>query len=758
MNRYDRIGVFDSGVGGLELLIKLESLMPCERIYYFADTVNNPYGDKTYEVIEKYLAEIIDGMLLRRVKLLVIACNTASVVFLQLAGNHPLKQKLKQAGVDVIPITTSQSVSELALVKPLHVTIVGTKLTVKSGVYEKLVKQILPDSLVLSLSAQQWVERIENPVADIAKEKVLRREAVKEVFEKEVAAKDAEAVILGCTHFPELENEIRGFVKDNCLLINPAESMAHFVKNYLDVRCLAADKFNGDTTTTTRVFTNGAVEKIEKRLHNLGVGDRFKVRKVDIRSDFSGKTIDIVGYGATGKSLIKYLAKQNPALLRVRDKNNSVKEQLQLDFTGIEIEAVTGDSYLTGAKHSDIIFRSPGVPAELPEFTEARLRGVPVMSDVELFLKQAPGKKVAISGTNGKTTTTILTRDLFANATKGNSHLVGNVGRPVLDDLARLNTESFSAIELSSFQLEELSSMPVDAAILLNITPDHLDRHGDMQGYVNAKGKIFTLLQENSYAIYNVDSETIVNDLLPKGCKAKMVPFSRSRKLENGAFIDGDDLVFNYDDFEELRLVSYMKQYKFSGLHNLENLMASALAAYLLGVKHSEIESDIRKFAGVSYRVELFYRLKAVDYFDDSKGTNPDATIKALEAMTKPVHLVAGGINKGIEFDEVALACKNCVKAVYLFDEITEPFNAAIADVDKNIECFEVADLEAATKMAYENAISGEAVLFSPACASPAGMKYYQRGNEFKSVVSAFGKNELVSSANYLADPLAQKK
>lgn len=757
MNRFERIGIFDSGVGGLELLVRLERLIPNERIYYFADTVNNPYGEKDAEVIERYLEEIIEGMLLRRVKLLVIACNTASVVYMGLSETHPLKQKLRDADVDVIPIVTTQAVLELALANPQKVLVVGTELTIKSKVYEKLINTVAPDCEVLSLAAQSWVNRVENPLDDIKKENELRFEETKKILNQISDISGIDAVVLGCTHFPEFTSEIKNLVGERCLVINPAVSMAHFVKNYLKIRGMLIEEQNGSKPSTMRVFTNGDVKKIEKRLQNLGIKERYAVRKVDIRSDFSGKVVEVVGYGATGKSLIKYLAKQHPAVLCVRDKSKDVEEKIRNEFCELDIKVISGDEYLKDIKHSDVIFRSPGVPAGLQEFSEAKRRGVPVMSDVELFLKGAKGKKVAITGTNGKTTTTILARDLFSKHTKGNSHLVGNVGKPVLDDLEKIDHESVTAIELSSFQLEELSSMPVDVAILLNITPDHLDRHGDMAGYIEAKGKIFTLLKENSFAVYNNDSEEIVNDLLPKGCKAKMVPFSATKVLTKGAFLDGLDLVFRYENVNELRLENYLNYKKFVGEHNLENLMASALVAYLLGVEHGEIKNILQNFAGVKYRIEHFYRINNVDYFDDSKGTNPDATIKAIRAMTQKVNLVAGGINKGIEFEDVALACKGKVRVAYLFDEIAAPFEKALKIADENIVCVKVESLEEATTKAYESAKPGEAVLFSPACASPSGLKYYQRGNQFKEIVSTFGKNELKELKHYLDDPLACK-
>ncbi len=756
MNRNYRIGVFDSGVGGLEMLEHLNRLLPNEKMYYFADTVNNPYGEKSAAQIEQFLSDIVEGMLMRRVKLLIIACHTASTVFRSLPASHELRQRLHKHGVDVLPIASPEALSELTFTAPSRLLITGTRLTIDSGLYQKLAAELLPNCKLHTLAAPEWVQRVERPETDADLERRLRMETL----QKDLAPfmeQPPDAVFLGCTHFPRLAEEIRQVLGNGVRLINPALSLAQFARAYLDIRNLRADADNRAASDEQVVFTNGSEQAISAQLARMGVNGRLRVRQVDIRNDLSGKAVDVVGYGVTGQSLLRHLRRHRPSLIRVRDSRPVVAEKLKEDFPDLSAQAVTGEQYLDDLHRADVVFRSPGVPADLPAFRQTRRMGVPIMSDVELFLQHAKGRKVAISGTNGKTTTTILTQRLFAGDIGEDAHLMGNIGRPVLDILPDLNDNSVCAMELSSFQLEELSSLPVQASILLNITPDHLDRHGDMAGYIAAKGRIFTLLEKNSYAIYNIESEPIVNELLPKGCAAAMVPFSTRRELERGAFLQGTDLVMRHPDRDVLCIEDFMQQRRFVGEHNLENLMASGLAAFLLGVSPDVIEETLRSFAGVVYRVERFHRMNGVDYYDDSKGTNPDATIKALQSLNNPILLVAGGNNKGLCFDETAQACSGRVSKAFLFGEITEALSEALNKLSSPIPIQSCTDLEDAARQAVMQAQPGMDVLFSPASASPAGEKYYQRGDRFKAAIRALGTDELPPGAHYLPDPLADK-
>ncbi len=751
---YDRIGVFDSGVGGLEFLVNLQKMLPAEELYYFADTVNNPYGKRTPEEIERFLVEIIEGMLARRMKLIVIACNTASIVYSGLPEDHPIKERLRSHGVCVVPMNTTELVAELDAIAPERLWVLGTELTIASGAYGKLLREYLKDCEIEEIAAQPWVELIENPLSDLEEDRRARLESVNGVLGSRLSKKP-EAILLACTHFPQLEREIRELVGDDVRIINPAVAVSHFVKNFLQVEGLNAPEGSVAGRQKGNVlFTNGDEKKILSRLLRMGYRGDIAVRQVDIRNDLSGKNIDVIGFGLTGKSVVRYLASQNPGSITVRDKREATKAAVEKDF-GKDIECITGDDYLVGIEASDLILRSPGVPRDLPELLAASDRGAVMSSDMELFLNSAPGTKIGISGTNGKTTTTLLTQLLLEKRFPEKAHILGNVGQPVLDYVEKLDDYSACAIELSSFQLEELRSMPVDVGVLLNLTPDHLDRHGDMKGYAAAKGKVFTLLDENAFAVYNIDDPALVNLVLPRGCRAKMVPFSRTKKLDSGAWLDGDDLVFAHPARGCFVIENYLLKKSFLGDHNLENVMAAALSAWLVGVEDEHIEKTLLEFAGVKYRIELFHSMNGVQYFDDSKGTNPDATYMALRTVKRPMRLVAGGVDKDCDFSQMSNEASGRVISACLFGPVAGKLAKALAAAEPKIECSIFESLEEATVAASQEAQSGEAVLFSPASASPAGQKYYQRGDRFKLAVRALGPDKRKERLLYIPDPLA---
>lgn len=749
-----RIGVFDSGVGGLDLLFHLRRHLPNEDFFYFADTLNHPYGEKSQAEVTRYVCEIIEGLLLRRVKLILIACNTATVVFTRLPAEHPLKQRLAREGVEVIPMISPAAIGELALLAPRKLLLCATRLTIASGALQDLIGEHVPDAELRELAAPAWVEAVEHPLANPAANARRRQTVVTEALAT-LGDFTPDAVYLGCTHFPHLWPELRAALPSGVRLINPARSLVHFLGSYLALRQLAAKAQAPRRDEGDVLFTNGSLARLTSVLEQLGYGGRVTLREVDIRNDFSGKQVDVLGFGATGQSLLRFLCGKGAARLVLRDSRPLSPEEVAKAAPGAAILLRCGADYLAGLDASDVICRSPGVPANLPELAAAKEKGVPVQSDIDLFLREAKGRKVAISGTNGKTTTTLLTRELFACELGERARVVGNVGCPVLDELAQTGESSLSAIELSSFQLEELAALPVEAAILLNITPDHLDRHGGMLGYVLAKGRLLALLDENAYAVYNIDSEPIVNILLPRGCRARLAPFSRTRELSEGACFVGTDLVFRYPGRTELRLLNYKTQARFFGAHNFENVMGAGLAAYLMGLDHAHIRAVLEGFVGVRYRIEHFARLSGVDYYDDAKGTNPDATIKAVEAFERPIRLVAGGANKGFDFTEVAEACAGRVIAAYLFGEIAPALAEALGKLPAPIPCRFAPELEDATALAHDDAKAGEVVLFSPACASPKGQKYTGRGDRFKARVLALGENELTQRLVPLNDPLA---
>lgn len=752
-----RIGVIDSGFGGLGVLSYLQTFMPEEEFFYFADTLNNPYGEKPPEAIAAYLTEIVGGLLVRRIKALVIACNTASVVYRRLPQKHPVKTSLRQAGIAVITMTEPANLASLDALRPKHITLLATRLTVESGIYPEMIRHWSPEADIQQIAAGRLVRLIEAPLADESADKAAKSEAVAEIF-RIAGLQRTDAVILGCTHFTHLKREIAAHFKQKTKIIDPAAALSMNAKSLLETLHLARQKKPEERAPKQgfTFFTNGKEAALSETLEKLGAKMPFQVRRVDVRNDLSGKRVNVIGFGATGQSIVRYLLEKMPASITVHDKIESIKDAVEKAFPHAEILTKGGEGYLEGLEASDIVFRSPGVSADLAPFKKLTELGVPIFGDMDIFLEEAPGRKIAISGTNGKTTTTLLTHHLFERQEGVDARILGNIGKPVLDSLAGMSEKSMSVLEMSSFQLEKLHLLPVDISILLNITPDHLDRHGGFAEYAHAKGRIFTLLNREAHAIYNIDSFPIVNMLLPKGTKGRPLPFSPTRILPLGAGFDGKDLLLKLETGEALLIEDYQRKKRFSGKHNLENLLSASLAAFVSGVNPAIIEDVLLRFAGVEYRIEKFFEHQGVAYYDDSKGTNPDATLQALQTLREPVLLLCGGDSKGLTFELLAHAARGRVRRAFVFGEAADALFDLFSMED--ISVTQVESLEAATLAAKAKAEAGDAVLFSPASASPAGEKYYQRGERFKTLVRSFGDNELASQAAddlYLKDPLA---
>ncbi len=751
-NPSSRIALFDSGIGGLDLLHHLTRALPHESWYYFADTKNNPYGTKSPQDVEQFLTEIIDGLVLRRIKLLVIACNTASVVYESLQADHPLKRRLREEGIDVVTMAHAGVMSDVAARQSKRLAILGTELTTQHGHLARLAQDAMPELEVQGFAAQEFVNLVESWPEEAERQRVLATvlQSVKDF--------KADSLWLACTHFGLLTEAIRKELGPDVHVINPARGLAYFIRNVLDIRGLRHPQHDPQPDTPVILFTNGDEQAVTEQLSRLGYGERIQVRAVDIRDEFSGKRVDIVGFGSTGQSVLRFLSGQSVGEVVIRDQAAGLSQRLEGMGCSLPepMQLLSGEGYLDGLDQSDLVVRSPGVPGNHPSFRQAQSQGVPVVGDIDLFLRRAPGKLYGITGTNGKTTTTLLTHKLLQSQYGKRCQMLGNVGLPALDSLPKLTRDSRTTIELSSFQLEELTHLPLDIALVTNLKPDHLDRHGSLKNYAEAKGRILTLLDSSAKAIYNFDCQHTINLLLSLGTKAKLVPFSRKAMLETGAYFDRSDLVLAHPNGYRYVIRDYIVRKRFFGDHNLENVLASALMAFLAGVEPEEIERVVLGFTGVEYRVEKFHSTGGVEFYDDSKGTNPDATEKAVAAVDRRVRLVAGGSDKGFDFKPLAQKLMGKVVKAYLFGEIAENLGMEIMHMSAPVPYDIYDSLEDATLDASREARSGEAVLFSPASASPPGEKYHQRGNRFKAVVREQGENELKHLPEILSDPLAR--
>jgi len=381
----------------------------------------------------------------------------------------------------------------------------------------------------------------------------------------------------------------------------------------------------------------------------------------------------------------------------------------------------------------DIMILSPGVPTELDFVKEGREKGVEIIGELELAYRAGNGNYVAITGTNGKTTTTTLVGEIYKAAGKI-TYVVGNIGVAVVSKAISAEDESWLVTETSSFQLETISQFKPEVSAILNLTPDHMDRHKTMENYGKAKAGVFMNQTADQYCVLNYDDKACFD--LGKGCNATIVPFSRIEELDFGAFVKDDKIVIK-DKSGDIIEICGTEELKIPGSHNLENALAAAAITYFGGIEPAVIADVLRTFSGVEHRIELCNEINGVRFVNDSKGTNPDAAIKAIEAMKENIILIAGGYDKNSSFDEFVEAFDGRVKALMLLGVTAPKIKEAAEKVGfTNIKIFE--NMEECVQEAFKEGVPGDVVLLSPACASWGMYKNFEeRGRHFKSCVEA---------------------
>lgn len=442
------------------------------------------------------------------------------------------------------------------------------------------------------------------------------------------------------------------------------------------------------------------------------------------------KNVLIVGLGKTGISTIEILTKKG-ANIAVYDKKN--KDELSEILEKIDIDGI---NLLLGKEHVDvekfdIIILSPGVPTDLPFIQEAINTNKKVIGELELAYNLCKGKFIAITGTNGKTTTTALTGEIFLNSSN-NVFIVGNIGVPAISKALEANDDTIMVTEVSSFQLESIENFKPYISSILNITPDHLNRHKTMENYINAKSNIFKNQNESDYFVVNADCKECIE--LAQKCNTKVIPFSRKKLLEEGCFVLGDEIVVKRINSKPVTICK-VNQLKIPGLHNLENVLAAVAISHWYGIDKEIIKKTITEFMGVEHRIEFVDEIKGVRFVNDSKGTNPDASIKAIEAIQKEIVLIAGGMDKGSDFAEFISSFNDKVKCLVLLGETAQKIkNTAEEKGFKNIIIAK--DMEECVNKAYKEAVKGDTVLLSPACASWDMYPSFEvRGRHFKECV-----------------------
>lgn len=442
------------------------------------------------------------------------------------------------------------------------------------------------------------------------------------------------------------------------------------------------------------------------------------------------KRVLVLGLGISGLSIVKALNKLGAEIIVYDSKSEEELTGFFKEVKGISLRKYLNNKEIDLA-NIDLIVKSPGVSHDIPVIIEAKSRNIEIITDLELAYRISPTDNIiSITGTNGKTTTTTLTGEIFKNK-KLNSFVVGNIGVAILDKMLEAKERDIFIIEASSFQLEDTKYFKPKISLILNITPDHLSWHGSLENYIKSKKKNIINQDENDYTILNYDD--IILRELKNEIKSNVVCFSVEEKLDQGIYIDDGDIIIK--EGEKTIRVMKVGEVNLPGKHNLENILASIAIAYTMKIDIESIKNTIKEFKGVEHRIEYVRTIDGVAFYNDSKGTNPASTIKAIEALESPIILIAGGHDKGSEFDELIRSFNGKVKELILLGETREKIQkAGIENGFDNIHLVE--DMKEAVKLSQELASCKDNILLSPACASW-GMynNFEERGMDFKNSV-----------------------
>ena len=446
--------------------------------------------------------------------------------------------------------------------------------------------------------------------------------------------------------------------------------------------------------------------------------------------DLKNKRVLVVGLGKSGVAAARFLKRQG-ARVTVSDSRPAalIAELSSLLDEGIMVEA--GSHGLLTFRRQDLIVVSPGVPQTVPELRTVRSLGMRVVGELELGTQYLQGEIIAITGSNGKTTTTSLLGEIVAAS--GRPTLVGgNIGRPVVDMVAESTPGTCSVLEVSSFQLETIEHFRPKIALVLNITPDHLDRHGSFENYTAAKARITENQTPDDFLILNAEEEPTKR--IAAKTKAQIFWFSPRRPIKQGAFVHGEGIYFRPAENATPEPVMPVSEIPLPGAHNVENALAAICAARLAGISAETIRRAVGSFKAVEHRLELVRELNGVRFFNDSKATNVDATAKALAAFPGGIHIILGGKDKNSDYTTLLPLLQERAKTVITIGSAAEKIELQLAPFGK-IE--RGGTLEKAVAYAFTNAKPGEVVLLAPACASFDQFENYeQRGRIFKQLVA----------------------
>ena len=446
---------------------------------------------------------------------------------------------------------------------------------------------------------------------------------------------------------------------------------------------------------------------------------------------YCDKKILIVGVGKSGLAVLKYLIAKNANVSIADDREyENLSEEIQKVVRENNLKVYCGKNIEINETF-EIVIVSPGVSLEKNIVLTQQGKGAEVIGELELAYRAAKGNFVAITGTNGKTTTTSLVGEIFKVAQK-DTRIVGNIGAPVIDEASNSSDDTWFVTEASSFQLESVVQFCPRVSAILNITPDHLDRHKTMDSYTSAKLKIGHAQLASDYEIVNKDD--VILRAINTYSHAKKAYFTKDNDVSLGTFVRDDAIFVKDDNGKEIHVID-IKEIPLPGTHNLENALAATAICFFSGISKEDIRKGIISFKGVEHRVEIFKEFDGIRFINDSKGTNPDATIKAIEAMKENIVLFAGGYDKNADYKEMLEFGKGKIKALYLIGQTKEKIKDQAIELGYE-EIYTFENLAQCVKQAVALAVPGDNLLLSPACASW-GMynNYEERGREFKEEV-----------------------
>lgn len=671
-----KIGVIDSGIGGLSVLSSLIKNCPNHEYIYFGDTIHLPYGEKTEEQIIEYANNIIKFLEKEDVSVIVIACGTISSHLKSLKSNVPL--------IDII----SPLKGKLDNYK--KISIMATPMSIKTNAF----KQYINCELNL-IACPKLVPIIENN--DYSKLDNTLKEYLKSTY-------DSEALILGCTHYPLIKNEISKYFKGNIICLD----------KYI------IDKINelSESEFKLKLYFSAITDKLLENVKRILNRNDLDIERKCVNM-LENKKILVLGMARSGYSVAKLIYKNNDVI--ITDKNdqdeNKVKE---LETLGVKfIKSDTGVELLD--KSFDLVIKNPGIEPSHPVVKKANELNIKIVNEMEVAYNYLPKnvKIIGITGSNGKTTTTTILYNLL-KLHGIDVILGGNIGYPLSEVVEKVNVNSVLVLEISDHQLYNLDTFKTDISVLTNICPTHLDFHGTYENYKNTKKKIFnhhTSIDKAFINYKNEDSLDITKDILS----------SKYYFNNDGNYYNEEGIYINNE------LVIKLSDIKIKGTHNYENILVSLMVLKEFAFDKDIIKEYLSKFNGVEHRIEVVDSKSNIDFYNDSKATNPTSTLTALKTMNKPTHLILGGMERSQDFNELNEYI-GVVKCIYAIGEVTD----RIFDYAKsmNIECIKCYKLDKAMNEINEKVKNNEIVLLSPASASwDQYDKFETRGEEFKKLV-----------------------